>query len=362
MATLTYQKKYAIVVTPRFDVCFQVRFGNWMHYLNGGAGGECEIIATTTPIFDERILAHTASVTFQRFTGAYAMDIKRLAALKKKLHFDIVLDYDDILFACRGKSPIPGYNQYNGDVFAARRAIADILPFVDRITLSTASLALAFIGEFHLRGTDHVQVVPNFAFTTLAWDEKRPRRKRPLVVYTGATSHYSKDDLGDLAGPWIPAITQLVGSKAIEFHAFGPDKGPFPDKTVLHPHAYASQWLSTLSRLAPDVIIAPLAANLFNSCKSDIKALEAGLVGAAFIGGAFPGSPYNKFLTADTAVLGDDTPERVAELVVGAGTTHRDQIAEFVGAQVVNNGLVAESKPATDLFIKALFGEFVHAT
>lgn len=365
MHALTYQKKYAIVVHEDRGPCFQVRFGNWMHLLNTGAGGQCEIIAATTPIFDETILAHTASVTFQRFTGKFEMDIKRLAALKKKLHFDIVLDYDDILFSFHGKSPIPEYNPYKADTFSANAAIRRILRFVDRITVSTAALALAITSEFpELRGSNIVKVVPNFAFTSLAWDEPRRGRKKPLVAYTGSISHFSPDDPGDLQGPWLPAINDAVKRGLIDLHVFGEDSGPFnPKKVTVHPHVYASEWLSFLSRLAPDIILAPLANNDFNRCKSPLKALEAALVGAAFVGGIFPMSPYNEFLAPATGIMPDEPAENVTRaLELLRDPSLRKDNAEFVARKVTEFGLIAETEPAKDLFISALFGQFVHKT
>ena len=361
MNSLICQKRYAIVVHDDRGPCFQVRFGQWANLLNTGAGGECEIITSTSPIFDETLLAHTASVTFQRFIGNHAMDIRRLASLKKKLGFDILLDYDDVLWDIQGKSPIPSYNIYPGDTSIAHREIERILPYVDRVTVSTAYLAGVFRHEFP-SAAGRIHVVPNFAFTSLYWDEARPRRKRPLVAYTGSTSHFNPDDPGDLSGPWIPAIKEAVKAKMIDFHCFGPDLGPFEGiNATLHKHQYASLWPQYLSRLAPDVIIAPLKDNLFNRCKSPIKALEAALVGSAFIGSISPHSPYSDFLTPATGIMEDDPPEQVLkafELLKDQSV--RNDNSNFVAQKVFDYGLMAEAPPAMDCFLGALFGRFLH--
>lgn len=353
------QKKLSIIWHFDRGVCFYVRWGQWAYHLNSQAGGECEIVPITEPVFDEALLARTASVIIPRYTGEHYMDIKHLAQLKKKLQFDIVLDYDDLLFSVDGRHTIPEYNPYSCDTIKANEAIRKILPDIDRVLVSTGYLAVCFAHEFP-EAIGKIHVLPNFAFTSLAFDLPRPKRKRPLVLYPGAANHFKEGYCGDIHDPWHSSLRGLVEDKVIDLHAFGEVPGPLPKGTVLHGYVSTSMWLPVLSRMAPDIIIAPLASNPFNKAKSPLKALEASLVGAAFVGSVFNDSPYNGFIKPGYEVKESDADWQVMDVFRElCDRKAREDAAEFTAAQVVNRGLVAETKPATDHFLKCCFGRFL---
>ena len=353
------QKKLSLVWHFDRGPCFYVRWMQWAYHLNSQAGGECEIVPITEPVFDEALLARTASVIIPRYTGEHYMDIRRLAQLKKKHKFDIVLDYDDLLFSVDGRDTIPEYNPYKGDTIKANEAIRKILPDIDRVLVSTGYLAFAFGHEFP-EAIGKIHVLPNFAFTSLAFDLPKPRRKRPLVLYPGAANHFKEGYCGDIREPWYSSLQGLVEDKVIDLHAFGEAPGPLPKGTILHEYISTSMWLPVLSRMAPDIIIAPLASNPFNKAKSPLKALEAALVGAAFVGSTFNDSPYNAYVKPAYAVKESDADWQVMDVFRElCDKKAREDAAEYTMAQVVNNGLVAESKPATDCFLKCVFGRFL---
>lgn len=353
------QKEMSIVVTRDKGPCFYWRYGNWMHLLNSQEGGECHIMHSPHFIFDEALLARTASVIVPRYIGEQYMGIRRLAQLKKKLQFDIVLDYDDLLFSVDGRDTIPEYNRYKCDTIKANEAIRKILPDIDRVLVSTGYLAFAFGHEFP-EAVGKIHVLPNFAFTSLAFDLPKPKRKRPLVLYPGAANHFKEGYCGDIRDPWHSSLQGLVEDKVIDLHAFGEAPGPLPKGTVLHGYVSTSMWLPVLSRMAPDIIIAPLASNPFNKAKSPLKALEASLVGAAFVGSVFNDSPYNGFIKPGYEVKESDADWQVMGVFRElCDRKAREDAAEFTASQVVNRGLVAETKPATDHFLKCCFGRFL---
>lgn len=353
------QKEMSIVVTRDKGPCFYMRYGNWMHLLNSQAGGECHIMHSPRFIHDESILAHTASVIIPRYTGEDLMEVTRLARVKRKLGFEIVFDYDDLLFSLDGKDTIPEYNTYRGDSIATNKAIRKILPDVDRVLVSTEYLAFCFAHEFpEARGKLHL--LPNCAFTSLAFDLPRPKRKRPLVLYPGAANHFKERYCGDIHEPWYSSLRGLVEDRVIDLHAFGDEPGPLPKGTILHGYVPTGMWLPSLSRMAPDIIIAPLASNPFNRAKSPLKALEAAAVGAAFVGSVFNDSPYNGFIKPGFEVKESDADWQVIDVFRElCDRKTREDAAEYTAAQVVNKGLVAEAKPATDRFLRCVFGRFL---
>ena len=180
------------------------------------------------------------------------------------------------------------------------------------------------------------------------------------MVYGGSLCH-SKDDMpGDFEGPWIDAITQSIEEGTIDFLAFGDERGVFPSKTQLQPYVDSSMWLATLSNIHPDIYIAPLQTNLFNKCKSPLKALEASVTGSAFVASVFPGSPYKSFVPQLCAVTKDTTADEIVEIFKALrDPSIRRECVKTTRHAVASRCLVAEMKPAKDTFIRTMFGRFV---
>lgn len=354
------QKRFALVIGGDRGPCQYARFSNWAHLLGSTLAGECEFVHCSSPILDGPILAHTAVVVLPRvIDDAGASVVRAYAGLKKRYGFEIVLDYDDLLWDIQGRSPMPDYNPSPIDSFAAGKVLDSVLPSVDRVLCSTEFLAYCFCVRFGASWASRVSVLPNYAFTSLAWSEKH-RRKRPCVLYGGSGCHFKEGMPGDFGGPWAEGISEAVKMGLVEFHAFGDSLGVLPEGTVLHGQVHASMWLATLSNIAPDVVVAPLANNPFNKAKTPLKALEAACVGAAFVASDFPGSPYREFTLPACRVGKDARPVDVTDIFGNlVDRKCRAESAEYTRHAVASRALVAEMKPARDYFVKALFGKFV---
>lgn len=354
------QKRYCLVINGDRGPCQQARFNNWATLMNSTISGECEFVFCSSPIMDPYILAHTATVVIPRpCLEMHSANLRKYGELKKKYQYDVVIDFDDVMWFIDGKSPMTDYNPSPLDIGRSDKVIGESLKWVDRVICSTEFIAYCFCHRFGKEWAPKTTVLHNYAFTSLGW-ERTVRRKKPLVVYGGSLCH-SKDDMpGDFEGPWIDALSQSIDEGTIDFLAFGDERGVFPDKTQLQPYVDSSMWLATLSNIHPDIYIAPLQTNLFNKCKSELKALEASVVGAAFVASCFPGSPYNDFTPKLCSVTRDTSVDELKQIFKAlCDPAIRKECVKTTRNKVAWKNLVAEMKPAKDTFIRTMFGKFV---
>lgn len=352
-------QKYAIVIAPDRGPCCQVRWRQMANLLDSTAGGETYIIISDDAVFDERMLMQTSVVVFSRPSLArHAEIIEAYAALKDKYRFRLAIEFDDLLFAVDDVESIPDYNPAPINTRNITSLYKNrVLRCVDQVIVSTDFLKLAFMKEFGTEWAPRIDVLPNFAFRSLFFDlHSAHRRKKPVMLYTGSVCHYSDDNPGDFAGPWLGAIGRAVEDGIIEFHAFGESRGPMPEQTVLHSNVHASLWPSELSRMAPDIIVAPLQNNPFNVAKSNLKALEAACLGSAFMASVFVGSPYATYVSELGAVRAETTEDELYEKICALADPAIRKTAVNVTVEAVERDkLWAEGEPARDLFVGTLF-------
>ena len=355
------QKKYALVIVPNRGPCFTVRWQQWANILNSTAGGETYMLVIDEPLYDEYLLAHTATVVISRPTSEKQIDtLKAYARLKKKFGFDLCVEMDDLLFSLQGRSVIPDFNPHPIDTDAVNGYYREIKDLVDRWLPSTDFIACALFTEFGI-DPGKIEVLPNFCFTSCYWDEHKPTRKQKIDVWYGGSGCHFKDGMaGDFAGPWLPALSQAIEEGVIVFHAFGDKNGILPEKTILHEQVHSGLWASTISHYCPDVLISPLVNHPFNKAKSNLKILECAAIGAVPVASVFPGSPYVGLTPKLCAVTPETTEDELLEIFrTLTDAAVRKECVNTVRKAVANKGLVAEMKPARDRFVKTLFGKFV---
>jgi hypothetical protein len=146
-----------------------------------------------------------------------------------------------------------------------RKAVA----LTDRFVVSTDALAEQFVG-LH----EDIRVVPNLLPVNWWGDVGSQRRtsKKPRVGWGGGASHR-----GDLE-----LIAEVVRDLAdeVEWVFFGmcPDKlRPYVHE--FHPGVPIEEYPGKLASLNLDLALAPLEANIFNACKSNLRLLEYGACG-----------------------------------------------------------------------------------
>ena len=348
------QKRYAIVITFDRSACSYVRWREWSYILNSTAGGQCELLVFSEPVYDEYLLYHAASVVIARpIIEEHFACIRKYASMKKKYGYSVNVDFDDLLWTLQGKSPFPSWNKCTIDTDTVHTGIRLCSNLVDSFYLSTKFLALAFAKEFTC--PEKIKIMPNYAFPQLFHDCHGRRTHRPVIAYTGGTTHITPTELGDFEGPWLEALEKATAFA--DFYAFG-DKNPFyPKETKYLPYVHASEYPGFLSEMAPDIIIAPLATHPFNKCKSDIKAIEGTLVGAVVVGSDFPDSPYK---WVPCRVSKDTTADSLLAMLRSlCSPVYRKKIVKEQKSTLEISGHYCGAHRDTKVFLRQVFGKYL---
>lgn len=320
--------------------------------------GDVKPIVSPYEITDGAILARTAAIVFGRTygdtTGGNA--IRHYHAKRGKYGYRIFVDYDDLLFSLDGTQAIPEYNPRPIDTVAAGKYIAQMIPKLDGVTVSTEFLKQCFVQLF---GFYRVQVLPNavprycFGFAR----ERKAMRDVPRVLYAGSMGHFKEGHLGDFADPWATWLREAVKAGEIELHVF--DNVRFLDDMAERVHVHAgvssAEFPATIAAIEPDIYLAPLLPNSFNMAKSNLKLLEATAIGAALLCSDFEGTPYTEAHPLSKVQPGT-TPETLRNQV----RTLKERYAEVMEYQrkvMDEEGYWMETDRYLARFLRTYFGD-----
>jgi len=212
-----------------------------------------------------------------------------LANIKKEMGFRLVYEIDDVVF----REDIPDYNKFKFafDNDEIRQNCIDMINMCDEVTVTCDFMKQLYTER---TGKKEITVIPNFIpnfWMGNLFDRKQiynnfeKNRKKPRILYTGSGAHYDidnkvggKDDFEEVLkfivdtrhkytwvfmGSFPPPLKKYIDDKSIEFHNW---------QTLLkYPYA--------ISQLGIQAQIAPLQDNNFNKAKSDIKFIEAAILG-----------------------------------------------------------------------------------
>ena len=218
----------------------------------------------------------------------------------------------------------------------------------DRVTVSTEPLARWFRDEL---GMPDVRVVAN----AVPGAALRPRPGRASgrlrIGFAGGISH-----AGDLE--LIRSAMAAVGD-AVEWVFFGMQPRDPPVRVEFHPGVPPSDYQVRMMGLDLDLVLAPLEDNRFNRCKSNLRIVEAGMVGACAVAQRL--EPY---LDGDPPVVAyAGTPEEWTEAIrsfVGSSPAERTRSAERLQAWVAREHTLEKRMPARiDAWLRG--GDGVHA-
>lgn len=209
--------------------------------------------------------------------------------LKESTGAEIIIDYDDLTWLYQNQS-VPEYNWCSEklDVLGNTAAMeAHLNEVADKITVSTEEIKkslLQFVPE------EKITVIPNM-LSYKEWGFEMPKSApaEDIFYYAGSDTHFSNDK--KMLGDFSSGLAKFLSNKKIVCKATVP--------WFLSPQKMYAP--SPLSRYARDFysetreckfILAPLADNVFNRCKSHLKYLESCAVGRVCLVSSFDGCPY----------------------------------------------------------------------
>ena len=244
----------------------------------------------TSMITDHRFYQNVKSVKLQRqASDTQKAFVQLLKKFQQEHGFKIIYEVDDVVFS----EEIPDYNKFKFafDSQSIRDNCVEIINMVDEVTVTCDFMKRLYMDKTEQK---NVTVIPNFVpdyWMGYLFNGRRvaeqfeKNRRKPRILYTGSGAHYDvanrtggKDDFTEVrdfvratvdkyqwvfVGAFPPTLVDLVKQKKVEFYPW--------QNLLKYPKLIAS--------LNVQLMIAPLQVNNFNKAKSDIKYIEACILG-----------------------------------------------------------------------------------
>lgn len=231
--------------------------------------------------FDLNLIRMSNIVRFQRqCTENQILVVKeyKKAIVHTNSQAKIMYELDDLVHGIEPHNVL-AYQFYTP---TRRQNVVDIMRMSDRVTFSTQFLKKYYEDNF---GITQSVVVPNMLPKFLwrpTWEDKRPNKGKPVVLYAGSASHFGPG--GDME-PFINMIEATMDEFEWLFLGVIPPKfatpgnqfelaAPYKDKIKFIPWANFWEFPGLMQEVKADVAIAPIADSVFNLAKSDLKYKE----------------------------------------------------------------------------------------
>jgi len=261
----------------------------WPEQLINIRGNGCSS-SLTSMVFDPRWYQGLKCIKIQRQASKAQRDfVQFLKSIQKEHGFKLIYEVDDVVF----EEDIPDYNKFKSAFVGGgiRQNCIDIINMCDEVTVTCQYMKELYTAR---TGKQEITVLPNFVpdfwmghlynrrKVVEAYDK---HYKKPRILYTGSGAHYDvdnkvggKDDFEHVlklvidtrhkykwvfVGAFPPPLLEYVKSGDIEFH---------PWQNLLN-------YPKFIANLQAQIMIAPLQDNNFNKSKSDIKFVEAAVLG-----------------------------------------------------------------------------------
>lgn len=223
-------------------------------------------------------------------------DFDKQSQRLKTLGIPYILDIDDYWRLPVGHLMHNHYKKSN-----AEHMITEMIKNAAQVWCATEHLVMHC-----LKYNDNCHHVPNaIDMSQPQWEKKRVREDKPVFGWIGGIHHF--DDLALMRETFIrltadPIKLFLGGYKKGE-NIWDVYKGWFSNyghrPVIVHEAENVYNYGDMYNHI--DVLFAPLVDNEFNRCKSELKMLEAGAKGVAFIGSDV--MPYKNFSTKRNSLL-----------------------------------------------------------
>ena len=215
--------------------------------------------------------------------------LEKLLEFKKQTGIKFIIDYDDLIWEYKGES-LPDYNlcRERLDCKANTEAMKKYLnELADVITVTTEELKNSLIALGI--PAEKIHIFPNCLSYKEWFYPRTPAPAENIFYYAGSFTHY--DNEHKLPGDFEPGLIHYLSKQKVVVKS----SVPFFLKPVKnYPGSNLNQYAAEFYKETRGVkfIIAPLANNVFNTCKSDLKYLESAAVGRVCLVSDFPGSPF----------------------------------------------------------------------
>lgn len=211
-------------------------------------------------------------------------ELKTLKKIKQISKLKVIYEADDVMF----HEDIPNYNVHKEFYKNVRKNILSMMTnFSDEILTSSKALCEYYISKTNKK---NISVIPNYVpkfwidrfFSKKKMLERYLKfKKRPRILFPASASHFDYLNLNNKSDDFthlIKFISKTVDDFEWVFLTTYPKHlEEFVKAGKIKSFAYSDiyEYPYLLDRIEPNLIVAPLADNIFNNCKSDIKLKEA---------------------------------------------------------------------------------------
>jgi hypothetical protein len=244
----------------------------------------------TAMVADPRFYTGVSAVKLQRQASSAQLDfIKHLKHVQQEHGFKIIYEVDDVVF----REDIPDYNKFKFafDNEEIRSNCVEMINLADEVTVTCDFMRKLYIER---TGQQKITVIPNFVpdfwmghlySPKKVTDSFERNKKKPRILYTGSGAHY---DIENKTGGQddFTAVRDYVRKTVDKYQwifvgAFPPQLGDLVSqgKIEFHPWQNLLNYPRFIASLNVQLMVAPLLDNNFNRSKSDIKFIEACILG-----------------------------------------------------------------------------------
>lgn len=253
----------------------------------------------------------------QRMAGESNM--QTLLKIKDNTGVKFIVDYDDNVWDI---DVLPAYNFTKINSKDNRESMAKYLDkLADHITVTTDALKESLT---KFVSPSKITVIPNM-LPRYKWNYNRNTKPtNDHILYAGSPTHFSneKQMYGDFTNEWDKFLTtRTVNIMGRTPWFINPNK--FYEWTDMLNYSHNFYNIATENKY----IIAPLAENFFNKCKSDLKYLECCAVGRVCICTDFEDSPYHWAHPLQKVPL--RVTAKQLEYIIKQCDEHYDEIIEY---------------------------------
>lgn len=267
--------------------------------------------------------------------------------LKDQLNCKVVVDYDDMIWTYKGEG-LPEYNHCKSKVNcdANAKAMKDGLNDVADAVICTNEYLKVSLSEFV--PLDKITVIPNM-LPVNQWmiDKKVTVPSKDIFLFAGSNTHF--DNENKLPGDFSNGLIHYLQNKQVITAGDPPYFINPAAKVPLTPMAtYASVFRQYTNSCK--FILAPLADNVFNKSKSDLKYLESCAVGRVCLCNDFEDSPYSNVHPYQKIPV--DATSQTIEFIVERAKKHYGEILEYQYEYLKQRWLENHLQDYIDIFNK----------
>jgi hypothetical protein len=239
---------------------------------------------------DDGLYGHMKTIRIQRQATPQQLEfVKYLKFLQSKFGFRLVYEIDDVVF----REDIPDYNKFKTSFTsdAIRKSSEEIMNLCDEVTVTCQYMKDYYKSKLT---NQNVTVIPNYVpkfWMGNFYDKDKllsnleKNARRPRILYNGSAAHFDVDDRVKQKDDFYHVNEAIIKTIKKFRWVF---MGALPRTLVPYlksgdiefvPWSKIMDYPYTINDLNVQMMVAPLANNTFNKCKSDLKYLESSCYG-----------------------------------------------------------------------------------